>query len=156
MTYEIVLLVLQEKLDQEYGLYATRKLLQQLTVRSQKRNECNASPHGCYKNSRTFCNRRSHFTYQCHQLILEGEMNNVLKKKRNKEENRALEERHSQFFLVLISSTRFQDNFLRTTKHSAGLGTVGFIYCTFSTTEASGKHCKPPTVQPLEQKITRE
>lgn len=93
MTYEIILLVLEEKLDQEYGLYATRKLLQQLTVRSQKSNECNASPHGCYKNSRTFCNHRSHFTYQCHKLILEGEMNNVLKKKRNKEENRALEEK---------------------------------------------------------------
>lgn len=159
MTHEITLLVLQKKLDQDHGLYARRKLLQQWTVRSQKRNECNASPHGCYKNSGTSCNHRSHFTYQCHKLILDGEINNVLKKKkkkRNKEENRALEERHSQFFLVLISSTRFQDNFLGTTKHSAGLGTVGFIYCTLSTTKASGKHSKPPTVQPLEQKITRE
>lgn len=90
------------------------------------------------------------------QTHFEGGMNKVLKKKRNKEENGALEERHSQFFLVLISSTRFQDNFLGATKHSAGLGTVGFVYCTVFTTKASGKHSKPPTVQPLEQKITRE
>lgn len=133
-----------------------RKLLQHLAVRSPRRNECNASPHGCYKNSRTFCNRRSQLTYQCHKLLWKEEWTKSYRRKRNKELNRALEERHRQFFLGLISSTRFQDNFLGTTKHSVGLSTVGFLYCTVSTTKASSKHSKPPIVQPLEQKITRE
>lgn len=87
----------------------------------------------------------------------EGGMNKVSEqKRRNKEESGALEERHSQFFLGLISSSRFQDNFLGTTERSVGLSTVGFLYCTVFTTKASGKHSKQPTEQPLEQKITGE
>lgn len=98
--------------------------------------------HSLHTNATNFFGRKNE------QSLTEG--------KRNKELNRALEERHRQFFLGLISSTRFQDNFLGTTKHSVGLSTVGFLYCTVSTTKASSKHSKPPIVQPLEQKITRE
>lgn len=78
------------------------------------------------------------------------------KKRRNKGESGALEGRHSQFFLGLISSSRFQDNFLGTTERSVGRGTVGLAHCAVLSTKASGKHSKQPTEQPLEQKITGE
>lgn len=112
---------------------------------------------GCWRRSCTSRNRRSHSTYQCHQLILRQERTKSRgKKRRNKGGSGALEERHSQFFSALISSSRFQDDFLGTTERSVGLGTVGFILCAVSTTKASGKHSKQPTEQPLEQKITAE
>lgn len=152
MTSELIFFVSQEKWEWEYGPDARRKL------RQPRAGGMNAMlPLGCWRRSCTFCNRRSPFTYQCHQLILKEERTkSQRKKRRNKDENGALEERHSQFFSGLISSSRFQDNFLGTTERSVGLSTVGFVYCTVFTTKASGKHSKQPTEQPLEQKITGE
>lgn len=154
MMHEIILFVLRKKWDQEHGSEESCSSTWLLGARGGMNAMLHpmvvikiAVPsviagHSLHTNATNFFGRKNE------QSLTEG--------KRNKELNRALEERHRQFFLGLISSTRFQDNFLGTTKHSVGLSTVGFLYCTVSTTKASSKHSKPPIVQPLEQKITRE